>query len=759
MHSPNHLTDRLQGLEHGQSVHCPGTIQGHGVLLAFREPELRILQVSSNTQAFLGIAPQDLLGESLTALLAETQIATLQDALAADLGSVNPFDLTLGAEEQLFQGAVHRTADAAILELEPSLVAVESPPLHQQARRLIAQLQRTESLQEFLALSVTEIRAMTGFDRVMVYQFDPQGAGNVIAEAVRPDLQPYLGLHFPSFDIPEVSREMYRRCRLRCSPDLATPPVQLVSVEATPALPLDLSRANLRSVDPCCVQYYQNMGSAAFLAIGLIKDRQLWGLLSCHHTAPKALPPDLRGACDLVGQFVSLELSQKVDHAELEQMVRFKAIHSEFVESIAQAQDLSHALADPAPRLLALVDAQGAAICIDSNIVLVGATPPLERVQALLEWTDTQSSESLFFTDSLPTLYPPAQDFKDTASGLLLLRISKVRRYAILWFRPEVLQTVNWGGNPMDSVQTTADGQETLSPRASFVLWQETVRLTALPWKSYELTNALDLRNAIVGIVLKKADELAAMNKELERRNQELDSFAFAASHDLKEPLRGVHNYSTILQEDYAQVLDAEGLDYLQTIVSLTQRMDKLIDVLLRFSQMGQAAMGFQDVDLNGLVAQATEVLEASQPLQDFDIRVPRPLPTVQCDALLVHEVFTNLLGNAFKYNHQVAPWAEVGYLNPPEQQSLSRRPQLPESSSTTIFYVRDNGIGIRHHHQEIIFRLFKRLHAQEDYGGGAGAGLTIAQKAVERHGGQIWVESIHGEGSTFYFTLEPPPT
>jgi light-regulated signal transduction histidine kinase (bacteriophytochrome) len=752
------IADQIQGLGHPQAVHSPGTIQGHGVLLAFREGDLSILQVSSNAQAFLGTAPQDLLGESLNTILDNAQIAVLQDALAEDLGSVNPFELTLGTGECLFQGTVHRTANAAILELEPAPTSSTSLPFHQQARKIIAQLERTDSLQEFLALSVSEIRAMTGFDRVMVYQLDSQGAGNVVAEAIHPELQSYLGLHFPHFDIPEVSRDMYRRCRLRCAPDLMAPPVTLVSVEALTSPPLDLSRASLRSVDPCCIQFYQNMGSAALLAIGLMKDRQLWGLVSCHHTVPKALSPDLRNACDLVGQFMSLELSQKVDHTELEQMARFKAMHSEFVESIAQTQELSDALVNPTSRLLALVDAQGAAVCMGEHITLVGATPPLKGVEELLTWIDSQGHESLFFTDSLPTLYPPAQHFKDKASGLLLLRISKVRRYAILWFRPEVLQTVNWGGNPLDSVQTTANGQEILSPRASFARWQETVRLTSLPWKSYELTNALDLRNAIVGIVLKKADELAAINQELERRNQELDSFAFAASHDLKEPLRGVHNYSTILQEDYAQVLDAEGLDYLQTIVSLTQRMDKLIDVLLRFSQLGKAAMGFQDVDLNAIVTQVTEVLEASQPTQAFDIRIPRSLPTVQCDALLVHEIFTNLLSNAFKYNAQADPWAEVGYLDLSEQ-PLPSQPLLPDVLATPIFYIRDNGIGIRPHHQEIIFKLFKRLHAQEEYGGGAGAGLTIAQKAVERHGGKIWVESIYGQGSTFYFTLGSPST
>jgi light-regulated signal transduction histidine kinase (bacteriophytochrome) len=741
---------------HDQPIHCPGTIQPHGILLALREPDLEILQLSNNTQAYFGLAAQDLLGQPLSVLLDEIQMEAVQAALAEDLGSVNPLSFAVGAQIGM-KGTVHRTEGAAILELEQcSFADASSNPLnlYQQARKAINKLQQTHSLSEFLQLAVIEIRAITGFDRVMVYQFDPQGAGTVLAEAKQPDLQSYLGLHFPSFDIPEVSREIYKRCLLRCSPDLSAPPVQLLSVNASPSQPLDLSRAVLRSVDPCCVRYYQNMGSAAFLAIALIKDRQLWGLISCHHSTAKALPFELRSICELLGQFMSLELSQKVDQIELDQMVRFKALHSEFIESIAQVESLSDALVNPAPRLLDLVEAQGAAVCLEGEITLVGATPPLQDVLNLIEWTDTQGSESLFFTESLPTLYPAARAFKDTASGLLLLRISKVRRYSILWFRPEVLQTINWGGNPSDSVQVETDGSVTLSPRTSFELWQETVQLTSLPWKSYELTNALDLRNAIVGIVLKKADELARINKELERRNRELDSFAFAASHDLKEPLRGVHNYSTILQEDYAQVLDEDGIEYLQTIVSLTQRMDTLIDVLLRFSQLGQAALHLTETDLNELTLQATEVLQASYPDLVFEIRIPRPLPTVQCDPVLVSEILSNLLSNAFKYNRQADQWAEIGYFNPAEQ--LEKRWIQPHqvSSAPLIFYLRDNGIGIRPHHLDIIFRLFKRLHAQEEYGGGTGAGLTIAQKAVERHGGRIWAESTYGEGSTFYFTL-----
>jgi two-component system, chemotaxis family, sensor kinase Cph1 len=737
-------------------IHSPGTIQPHGILLAFRETDFEIQWVSHNTQSHLGIGAQGLLGHSLSSLLDSEQIETVRVALQENLGRANRFQFLLA--EQWFDGMLHRTENGAILELErshPTSEALELT-LSRSVRKAIAKLQTLSELTEFLQGAAEEVRQITGFDRVHIYRFDPQGAGDVIAEAKVAELDSFLGLHFPATDIPTVSRDLYKRCNLRCSPDVSAAPIELLSLPQTdPPFPLDLSLAILRSVDSCCVKYYENMGSAAFLAIALIKDRQLWGLISCHHQTPKPLPYELRSACELLAQFASLELSTKANHQEWDNLIHFKALHSEFIESISHAESLSEALITPVPRLLELVAAQGAAVCLDNDITLVGETPTLEQVRDLIEWTQQQGNESLFQTDSLPKLYPEAEAFKETASGLLSLRISKVRRYSILWFRPEVLQTINWAGNPNDAFQVEVNGEITLCPRNSFKLWQETVRLTSLPWKSYELTNALDLRNAIVGIVLTKADELAKMNRELERSNRELDSFAFAASHDLREPLRGIHNYSTVLQEDYTQVLDTEGVEYLQTIKTLTQRMDTLISVLLKFSQLGQADLDLQETDLNDLLRLAIEVVQASRPNPQFEVRIPRLLPIVQCDPVMVNELFCNLLSNAFKYNNKAEGWAEVGYFNGAEQIEKGWIKSRQQDSIPLLFYLQDNGIGMRTHHLEIVFKLFKRLHAQEEYGGGTGAGLTIARKIVERHGGRIWVESIYGEGSTFYFTLE----
>ena len=739
-------------------IHTPGSIQPHGVLLALSQPELTILQVSDNTPKYLGVQPQDLLNHSLSLLLSPGQIEAIQHCLVEAFDSAHPFQLavTTAFGPQQFEGMVHRTDGGVILELEP----IDSPmngsvfSFHALLKRAIAKMKRESSLPNFLQRVAEEVRNITAFERVMVYQFDPQGAGSVVAEAKQSELSPYLGLHYPATDIPQAARDLYHRCSLQFIPDLKAPPAQLIPAQhPVTQQPLDLSLARLRSIDPCCIEYHSNMGVAALLVMPLIQDQKLWGLIAGHDRTPKFLAYEVRTACEFLGQVVSLELANKIIHEELAYKIKLQSMRSEVMASISQADTLKEALLKPEPRLLELVGAQGAALCLGDDITLIGETPTLEEIRTLLPWADRQDDSALFCADSLPKRYPAAKAFKDTASGLLLLRISRVRRYYVLWFRPEVLQTVNWAGNPNDAVQVGPDGRS-LCPRTSFERWRQTVRLTSSPWKPCEVDSAMDFRNAIVGVVLSKADELAKINLELERSNQELGSFAYAASHDLKEPLRGIYNYSTFLLEDYAEALDQAGIDRLNTLIKLSQRMEGLIDVLLKFSRLGQTNLNLQPTELNRILKRVINIFRISRQETPLDIRIPRPLPTIDCDSVLVSEVFSNLIGNALKYNNKAQKWVEVGYLNTDEQREQGLiQPEQP-SLASTVFYIKDNGIGIRERHLAHIFRLFKRLHPQSKYGGGTGAGLTIAKKIVERHDGQIWVESIYGEGSTFYFTL-----
>lgn len=733
-----------------EPIHIPGLIQPHGVLLVLQADNLEIMQVSSNTQRVIGYQPEELLGKPLSKLLDAKQIQKIQQCLTEDFESVNPLSLSIKCLKKsiFFDGIVHRLNSGIILELESKKTQEKTDffDFYHQVKGTITRIQKAPTLLEMCRSVVKEVRRITGFERVMVYRFDHDGAGSVIAEDTNQEI-PYLDLHYPPSDIPQQARHLYTLNWLRLIPNVNYEAVTLIP-EKNPLTnkPLDMSLSVLRSVSPMHLEYLHNMGVTASMSISLIQNHKLWGLIACHHSSPKYIPYNIRTACEFIGQVMSIELANKEASEDIDYKMQLKSSQTQFVEALSQAKYFLDGMVQLKSQLLNLVDATGAVICSGKRCIQVGETPSEPEIHALLEWIKPQLNQGLWETRSLCKNYPAAESFKAIASGVLALEISRVHHNYIVWFRPEVIQTVNWGGNPNKPVELLTDGSFKLSPRKSFDLWQETVRGCSLPWKACEIAAVAELRSLIVGIVLRQADELASMNFELQRSNEELDSFAYIASHDLKEPLRGIHNYANFLMEDYADILNDDGIAKLQTLVRLTQRMEDLINSLLYFSRLGRLELIRQTVNLDELVQQVISTLTISRPQSEIEFRVPRSLPSIEGDRAQLNELFTNLISNAIKYNDKAQKWVEIGYIEPQENTS--------PSLTTLVFYIRDNGIGIIEQHIDKIFQIFRRLHGRDEFGGGTGVGLTIARKIVERHGGRIWVESAPAQGSTFYFTL-----
>ena len=246
-----------------------------------------------------------------------------------------------------------------------------------------------------------------------------------------------------------------------------------------------------------------------------------------------------------------------------------------------------------------------------------------------------------------------------------------------------------------------------------------------------------------------QTQQLEQLNVDLARSNQDLDDFAYIASHDLKEPLRGIANYSQFLSEDYGEQLGDDGREKLDTLIRLCGRMEQLISSLLQFSRVGRAELAIQPTNLHDLVTEIIDTMQIRLQEENVEVRIPKPLPTVTCDSTRIGEAFRNLITNAYRYNDNDEKWIEIGCQ--PNEDGLAESSQ---ESSNPVFYVRDNGIGIRKTHLDSVFRIFKRLHGRDKYGNGTGAGLTFVKKIVERHHGEIWIESEYGQGTTFYFSI-----
>ncbi|GGL00629.1 ATP-binding protein [Deinococcus radiotolerans] len=741
-----------------EPIHIPGAVQPHGAMVALRGAT--IVQVSENLPELLGVAVTDALGGPLEQLLDGPLAGQVREALRSGGLQRNPL-LLLSAEVRgrgPFDVTAHQMNDLTILEFEQTPRSAVQTDAYSLVRAALGRLNAAPNQDHFVALVAQEVQALTGFDRVMVYQFADDGTGTVIAERSAPGMTPYLGLRYPASDIPKQARALYVMNMLRIIADANYTPVPLLAHPGEQ--PLDMSYCALRSVSPIHLEYLRNMGVGASMSISLLRGAELWGLIACHHTGPRALSANVRAACELIGQVASVQLSAWQERQDQTYQLHLKDAQSQLMERLANAPDLMEALVGQHSQLLEFVDASGAAVCLDGEIIRMGRAPTTEQVRALQAWLGTQAEAEVLHTRALSELFPDAAAYADTASGLLSVQLSRQLGDHVMWFRPEELQTVTWGGDPNKPAEVDAAGQDRLSPRRSFEAWQQTVRSRSTPWLPEEIAAARTLRRALLNIVLRRAEEIRELNDDLTRSNldlarsnADLDAFAYIASHDLKEPLRGLHNYSMFLLESYAQQLDEDGVSKLNTLVRLTQRMDDLIDSLLLYSRMGRVDLSFRPTDLNDVLHGVLDVLSARLDHAGAQVHAA-PLPTLLLDRVRVGEILNNLITNAVKYTDKAQPVIEVGAVAPGERGDLSLPAVLPDDA--WIIYVRDNGIGIHEKHFENIFRIFKRLHARDQFGGGTGAGLTIVKKLVERHGGLIWLESVIGQGTTFYFTLNP---
>jgi light-regulated signal transduction histidine kinase (bacteriophytochrome) len=734
-----------------EPIHIPGAVQPHGVLLRLEEPQLLITHVSSSIQSLLQRSPEQIVGRPLAEIIDEEHFQDLQEKLRhTELARHNPHKIVVklpSGETQFFDGIAHRFKGSLILELEPSRerFGVEFTNFYHQARASVQHLRSSKNIEALFETVVSEVRSITGFDRVLIYKFDENWNGRVLAEDCKEGLASYLDLHFPASDIPRQARELYLKNRLRLIPTVHYEPSSIIpdSLDPSSGEPLDLSLSVLRSVSPIHREYLRNMGATASMSVSLIKDGRLWGLISCvHESGPLYVPFDVRAICDFIGETMSSLLPLLENEEDSAYRMRLLAVQSTLLQQMTQADDFIDGLTRHPSTFLEIANATSGAIYYGGKLWVLGQAPDDAALQQVINWLSQQQMDDVLCETSLPMQLPASAHFKDKACGLLAFSISKAKANYFIWFRPEVVQTVAWGGNPAKRVETEHDGSLQLHPRKSFEMWKETVRSKCLPWKEEERLAVAALRSSIIEIVLQRMERLAKLNAELERSNNELDSFAYAASHDLKEPLRGIYNYVNVVLRDAGQFLPEDSQARLQTVSRLTQRMEDLINSLLHYSQIGRVEIMMRQTDLNELVKQALETLKDRIEEEKVDVLIPEKLPSVVCDRVQMLEVFTNLIGNAIKYNDK-----------PHKTVTISCTPNT-EPGLSPIFCIEDNGIGIDSTHFQSVFKIFKRLHPKQKFGGGTGTGLTITKKVIEQHGGSIWLESELGKGTRFYFTI-----
>ncbi|MDY6804728.1 MAG: ATP-binding protein [Cyanobacteriota bacterium] len=743
-----------------EPIHIPGKIQPHGVLLVFQEPSLKILQASNNTEDFLGISPDKLIGQNLSVLFPREEIEYLNKCLTGDedFNYYNPLEFTAKVKSEIcnFYGIIHRSDGLLVLELEPKAVKGKSEGLnfYHLVKPSLAKIINAPSFLEATELVVKEIRKLTRYDRVMLYRLEPDESGVVVAEDKLPELEPYLGLHYPASDIPRQARKLYYQNLLRLIVDINYQPVELVPVNnPLTDRPLDLSNSVLRSVSPIHVEYLQNMGVAASFCISVINQQKLWGLIVCHHYQRKFIDYETRKASELLGQFMSLELVKK-QKSDLDlYLEKVDSIQHQLKSQLSgESEAIGKALKDNERKLLELVRAEGAVVSLQDNLTLIGKTPNLEAVKELLNWLGDRHQKELFYTDYLSDIYHPFRQYKHLASGLLAVSIFlKNSSYHILWFRPEVVQTVNWAGNPHKPVTVDNNGEPRLSPRKSFELWKETVSGKSHPWEKVEIEAAMELRNTLMLASLEHShSELEKAVEKAEIANRTKSEFLANMSHEIRTPMNAIIGFCDLLK---GTVKEPRSRSYVESISAGGKTLLALINDILDISKIeaGKLELDWQPVNLRILTEEIQQIFSQKaiekniSLLLEIEETVPKQ---VIFDDIRLRQILFNVVGNAIKFTE--AGSVKICLRN------CSPDNCTPDSNKTSLqLIVEDTGIGIAPNQLDRIFDTFIQSEGQSTRKyGGTGLGLAITRRLTEMLGGKVSVQSELGKGSTFSFVF-----
>ncbi len=726
-----------------EPIQIPGSIQPQGFLLVLDEQDLHVLQASENVERWLGIAASELIGSRFDELVSEGfDLRTKLDHLPED--EVFPFhigDVRLRKAApcgEVLRLLAHRHDQVLIAEFEPSRPGAD--PANQGdyyplVRGFVSSLHHADTLEELLQQSVEQIKRITGFGRVKAYSFDAEGNGEVLAEVADPGYPRYLGLRFPAADIPRQARELYRVNRIRVIEDANYQASPLVpGHNPRTGKPLDMSYAALRSVSPVHLQYMRNMGTLASMSLSIMVDGELWGLVSCHHQTPRPVDFRTRTACELLASVLSLQIESRESHAYTRKLLDLRRHIVQMISSMADHDSVSEGLLGLPDVLLEFAGATGAAVISSERCDLIGQTPSAAQVNALVHWLAEREDDSIFHTDNVRRDIAPLPELCNHVGGVLAVPISQIHSHYLLWFRPEQVRTVNWAGRP--DKQIGPHGM--LNPRNSFDHWQEQISGYCTPWDPLIVEGASELRNAVLGIVLRKAEELAQMAGELRRSNKELEAFSYSVSHDLRAPLRHIAGYSELLGEIEGQSLSERGLRFLQHIEEAAQFAGTLVDNLLNFSQMGRSALRLSDVDLNALVQSILSDLAPDYQGREIAWEI-EPLPKVIADPAFINLALQNLIGNAIKYTRgRELARIHISAVEHPEEIEVC---------------IRDNGVGFDMAYVNKLFGVFQRLHRMEDFEG-TGIGLASVRRIIERHDGRVWAEGQLDQGASFHFTL-----
>jgi light-regulated signal transduction histidine kinase (bacteriophytochrome) len=612
-----------------EPIHILGAIQPIGFLIAVTS-DWMVARVSRNISQFLDTSAEDLIGRPLTDVLPPAAIHGLRNRVAMLRGpdSIERiFGCTLIDGHQPFDIAIHMSSGHILIEAEPG-TGTDHGDVTGTVRSMIARLDQAETMNAFFNEGARQVRALSGFDRVMVYRFAADGSGEVVAESAKPGIGSFLGLHYPATDIPAQARELYKRNLLRVITDVNAEPVPIVPQIDAVGAPLDLSLSMLRSVSPIHIEYLKNMGVQASMSISILVEGRLWGLFACHHYSPRCASFERRSVAELFAQMFAMRLESRERKETVDFERRARDISDQLLGAVASDETL---LNDPdwlSDILTHVIPADGVGVWINGSQAFSGITPPPEDFGRIVRALNGTAAGKVFATDHIASIVPMAVSFASNAAGMLAIPISRSPRDYVVLFRSELIRSVRWGGDPHKPVEYGPNGPR-LSPRESFAEWKELVEGRSKPFTTSELRVAETLRATLIEVVLRLADEASVERQQANERQELLIAELNHRVRNILGVIRGLIRQSKPKQgssvEDFVRVVDGR-------IHALARAHNQITD-----DHWGPAPLrALIDAEAAAFLAEHTERVSVEGPPVLLN---PQAYSTM---ALVVHELVTN---------------------------------------------------------------------------------------------------------------------